>query len=108
MGTPAELSCLGCERKIIASNVVESGVHTVGSAYGTTSDEENAAVFCTSCWDAMENWFLNKNIDEAIMMLISACSGTGFGGGSATSNRMSPVSELALFYNATSGGITGR
>lgn len=108
MGTPAQLSCLGCERVVITSNTLESNLHTVGSSFGTASDEENAAVFCTSCWDAMEVWFLNKNIDEALMMLISACSGTGFGGGSATTNRMSPVAELALFYNGTSGGITGR
>lgn len=101
------LSCLGCERVMVTSNVLESNTHYVGSATTSTETQE-AAVFCTSCWDAMEDWFFNKNIDEAVMNLISACSGTGYGTTSAATHRISPVTELAMFYSGASAGITGR
>jgi hypothetical protein len=46
--------------------------HYVGSAMSGAAP--GGYVFCVSCWDAVESWFLNTNIDKAMFWLCSATS----------------------------------
>lgn len=102
--------CPGCWKDVSTW----SNNHTAGgsSGLGGAGHNDYDYTFCTSCWDAVENWFLNTNINEAIVVLCSACSGAGTNThapwcGMATSHAIpvSPVAEVVSYYANVSAGV---
>jgi len=95
--------CCGCWNDI--ASWTDSQHYAGGSAgLGAAGSYDYAYVFCASCWDAMEVWFLNTNIDKAISVLCSACSAAAAG----THPHGGPVAEIAQYYASISGGVTAR
>lgn len=95
--------CCGCWNDI--SGWDDSQHYVGGSAgMGAGGSFDYDYVFCASCWTAMEDWFLNTNIDKAIAHLCSGCSAAAAG----THHHGGTVAEIAQFYGGISAGITAR
>lgn len=88
--------CQGCRVDIDAWPITYK--HFIGSADANTA----GYVFCTSCWNGVEDYFYNTGIDKAMFYLCSAMSGTK---DAATTND-SAITQWVQYKTIGASGIT--
>ena len=87
--------CVGCNADIAAWT---DSQHYIGSGEGAAG-----FIFCASCWDGVEDWWMNTAIDEAVWQIASACSGVTADGGNAA-----PIGEVITYHTGVTTYITER